>query len=311
MVLSFCHTYAGPWQAEIPQQVKAGEEFEMTFRCTNPDVKMCPTYYMVQFRGPTIQVVNPSDFSPLNWTFNAPSEYAYLTAKHVIRDPGDYTVYVYPELYYCSQWNHLEFPWHRGAVQGTPFHIKVTGNAPMEGYGVCTTDEIYDGRYVASGGKYFYEPYSCKIPHRNILDAVAEMPTAKHILWVGDSVTRNPFCQRIWKTLHGSVSGACDGEEESFHFSHKFTEAETGNRTIKFSFLWSPHWHAFERDNRDIALALDPPPTHLVLSFGLYVLFLLLMQVDCERQFRHIAAAHSSGTRIFHRKLPFNRTYRC
>lgn len=263
----------------------------MTFFCTHPDPKLCPTYYMVQFRGPTIQAVSPDAFSPLNWTNNVPYEYAYLTAKYTIRDPGQYQIYVYPELWHCSQWNKLEYPWQRATVDGTPFDLVVTGEPPEEGFGPCETEEqIYDGRYVAiasassrmkemfgrSGRAHVYAPYSCKIPARTIKDALDELPNAKQILWAGDSVTRNPFCRRIWWTVHHTVKDSpCDPDPDSFHYSHKITDYKVGNRSVGLSFLWSPHWPDFERNNINLALSLNPAPTHVVFNFGLYVSFLL------------------------------------
>src|ERR1700738_5212925 len=39
----------GPWKAELPAQIVAGEEFSMRFTCSNPDPKICATYYIVLF----------------------------------------------------------------------------------------------------------------------------------------------------------------------------------------------------------------------------------------------------------------------
>jgi len=275
----------GPWQAIIPDQVQVGEEFEMIFICTHPDPKLCPTYYMVQFRGPTIQAPTPDAFSALNWTYNVPYDYAYLKVNYTIYDPGEYQVYVYPELYHCSQWNNLEFPWQRAAVQGTPFSLVVTGPPPVESYDTCqTVQQIQNGRYVRiasashefkqmyshSGREYIYAPYTCKIPARTITDTLSLLPSAKNIIWAGDSVTRNPFCRRIWWTVHRTVKdGPCDPEPESFHHEHKTTEVQIGNRTVLLNFLWSPHWGGFPRDT---VLNSHPSPTHLIFSCGLYYL---------------------------------------
>jgi hypothetical protein len=272
----------GPWHAVIPEQVFAGEEFEMTFICTHPDPKMCPTYYMVQFRGPTIQAPTPDAFSALNWTYEIPHNYAYLKVNYTILDPGEYKVYVYPELYYCSQWNNLEYPWQRATVEGTPFDLLVTGSPPDEGYDTCqTVKEIQSGRYVRistasaqfrqlyakSGREYIYAPYTCKIPARTITDVLSQVPSARQVVWAGDSVTRNPFCRRIWWTVHRTVKGGpCDPEPDSFHHQHKVTEVQIGDRTVILTYLWSPHWAGFARDDM---LRMDPKPTHIIFNFGL------------------------------------------
>jgi len=277
----------GPWKANVPSVVTAGEEFTMEFVCTNPNEKMCPTYYQVLFHGPTKLSVPPENFGELNRTNQSPFKYASLKAAYTILDPGQYRVYAYPELYYCSQWNKMEYPWHRGMVEGCPIDIRVLPGSKkvVEGWGSCTSKTIHDGRYVAvdsspelsemyqhTNRSYIYAPYDCKIPARSIPQALAELPSAKHILYIGDSVTRNPFCNHIWRRIHGTVmDSACDPARESYHYSHKFTSITVDDgRQVNFSFLWSPGWETFRTKNVEILLAMDPLPTHIVMNFGLY-----------------------------------------
>jgi hypothetical protein len=260
----------------------------MEFICTNPNEKLCPTYYQLLFHGPTKLSVPPENFGSLNWTNHSPFQYASLKATYTIRDPGQYRVYAYPELYYCSQWNKMEHPWHQGTVDGSPFDITVLPSRhgkSVEGWGTCTSETIHNGRYVAvdsspdfasvyshTNRTYVYAPHECKIPARSIPQALAELPSAKHILYIGDSVTRNPFCSHIWRRIHGTVNDSpCDPTQGSFHFSHKFTSIidETG-RQVNFSFLWSPGWDHFKNSNVDQLLAMDPSPTHIIMNFGLY-----------------------------------------
>lgn len=290
----------GPWRAQIPTEVNAGEEFSMKFICTNPDPKMCPTYYMVIFDGPSKVSIPPGNFSPLNWTSNTdPFQYAFLNVSFSISDPGRYKVFAYPELYYCNQWLKLPYPWHQATVEGTPFDIVVhpsTHSQKEEGYGECTSHEqIYNGRYLSVNSSpefqrmyshahrsYIYAPHDCKIPARSVKTALQSLPDAKHVLYIGDSVTRNPFCAVVWKDIHGTVANSsCDptpipGEDDlkRYHYSHKFTSVQVDDsRSVLFAFLWSPSWEYFANHNAEVVLAMDTLPTHIVVNFGLYVSF--------------------------------------
>src|SRR5271169_6046262 len=99
----------------------------MRFTCSKPEEQLCPEYYILVFHGPTKEAVPPNRFSPLVWTQNVPYELAELSVTHTLNTPGEYWVYAYPELYYCSQWNNLKYPWMKAAVEGTPFKLIVKG----------------------------------------------------------------------------------------------------------------------------------------------------------------------------------------
>jgi hypothetical protein len=268
----------------------------MTFTCTNPDPKLCPTYYMVIFDGPSKLSIPPEQFSPLNWTTTTqPFTYAFLNVTFTIRDPGQYKVFAYPELYYCAQWLKLPYPWHKATVEGTPFDILVhpPSHSTKERYGECTSaEQIEDGRYLSvdtapgfrqmyahTKRSYIYAPHTCKIPARSVTSALSLIPEAKHILYIGDSVMRNPFCAVVWKDIHGTVANSsCDStppkdgtdELKRYHYSHKFTSVDVAGRNVLFSFLWSPGWEHFQNHNAEVVLGMDTLPTHIVINFGLY-----------------------------------------
>jgi hypothetical protein len=264
----------------------------MRFTCSNPSRKLCPRNYMVLFQGPTKLSAPPEIFEALNSTYVPPSTYGSVHARWTVQDPGLYRVYVYPELPYCSQWNNLEYPWQKAMVEGSPFDVLVTpgANSHTEGYGSCSPEQIYAGRYLSvdhslptsielsamysrTDRTYVYAPYACKIPPRTVHQAAISIRSAQHFVFVGDSVTRSTFCARIWQDLHGRESifdTSCDPNTDSYHFSHKFThivlEEEHQPRNVSFSFLW-----ATTSDDLDLTtfLSLNPPPTHVVMSFGL------------------------------------------
>ena len=295
----------GPWKAKIQDTVIAGEEFTMEFYCTYPDTDMCPPYYMVLFHGPSRQSVLPDAFTSTNWTFKSPHEYAVVRANWTIHDPGMYNVYVYPQFVYCKQWKGMDWPWQKATVQGSPFQltvqsrrVDVTIPADAEGYETCTSEEIDQGRYLStnasisnprfaamyegSGRNFVWAPYKCKVPTRNAHQALDLIPTGKHFLFIGDSLTRGGFCTWIWEYVHGSVDGSvCDFKNApsiywDMKWGHKFTsvileknENRSEERNISFSFLWVAH--NFDTVLPTLLSLTDPPPTHVVFNMGLYV----------------------------------------
>lgn len=276
----------------------AGQEFEMTFHCTFPDYRLCPSSYIVLLHGPSRQSIPPELFAPRNWT-NEFNDYASVRVRWTIHDAGNYNVYAYPEFVNCSQWKNMDYPWNKAVVQGSPFQLSVTPSIHREeGHGACSDEDVDDGRYLSTdalsakgildyaglGREFIYTPYKCKIPHRSIEEAVDLLPSAKHFLIIGDSTTRGGFCARMWESLHGTVNGSvCDYKNAlsdywDMKWGHKFTsktfektEWRTAERNVRFSFLWVGH------NFSDVLPALldlatgDSPPTHVVFNMGVYI----------------------------------------
>jgi hypothetical protein len=189
----------------------------------------------------------------------------------------------------------MQFPWFKAAVEGVPFKLKVldSPSPEPEGWGTCSPNEIANGRFLSTNAsispreftdmyqyteeEFAWAPYTCKIPHRNVSEAVQAIPNAKHFLWIGDSTTRGPFCAKLWEHVHGDVIGSvCDYKSGTtpyweMKWGHKFTyklyEFEGEERNISFSFLWAP-------DDMKTVLGplLDlkhPTPTHVIFNMGL------------------------------------------
>jgi hypothetical protein len=302
-IMTFTVLIVGPWKAKIPNVVVAGEQFTMQFTCTSPEPTLCPAHYMVMFTGPTKLNVSPELFGQLEWTLNFPSDHAVVEARFEINDPGRYKILAYPDFMYCRQWDDLEFPWHRATVQDCPLEITVVPNRKddtIEAFGKCTTEQIENGRFLStnpalsseafsalykdSGRSYIYAPYECKVPHRTLIEALTELPSANHIVYVGDSTMRGPFCAKLWEGLHGTVEHTlCDylnspGEYYENKWGHKSSYAVLSQehgfaepRNVSISFFWSPSWLHFDKHNIPAVLEMDPPPTHLVVNMGLYV----------------------------------------
>ena len=252
------------------------------------------------FHGPSRQTILPENFTSMTKTHNSLDDYYSVHASWIIHDPGIYKVYAYPVFVNSTQWEEMEYPWQRATVEGTPFRLEVKP-APVpevEGFGNCSADmkDIANGRYISStmnqevsqlyntsGREFIWAPYTCKIPHRTIPEAILELPTAKHFLWIGDSTTRGPFCTRVWESVHGTVLGSeCDYKSGSdsywdMKWGHKFThntfDNDPQNRNLSFSFLWFPY--GLETIKEPLLAMKDParpPPTHVVFNFGLYPL---------------------------------------
>jgi len=269
----------------------------MVFFCTHPDQSLCPPYYRVFFFGPSRQTVLPLNFTEAQRMHNSPYDYGNVTGTWTIRDPGEYMVYAYPEFSICGMWAQMEWPWFKAAVQGVPIKLKVLASTAIdvepEGYEACSPDEVTNGRFLSTdpsispsnftdmyrhtGREFAWAPYTCKIPRRNVSEALKAIPLAKHFVWFGDSTTRGSFCTRVWEHVHGDVVGSvCDYKSgfESYwemrwgHKStHKVFEIDGEQRNVSFSLVWTTH-------TLDTVLAplleyKGPPPTHLIFNMGM------------------------------------------
>lgn len=277
----------------------------MVFHCLFKDQSLCPSYYLVFFLGPTRQSVLPENFRPTNDT--VPFTYGSVKAEWTLNDPGEYLVYAYPDFVYskqsqslhCRVWKkEMQYPWHQAAVENTPFKLTVKVNEDKkiaEGWDDCGSGDIREGRFVSTSStlfnrtfadlhpytkrKFIWAPYTCKIPPRRVHQAIAQIPSAKHILVIGDSTSRGPFCTRIWEDVHGFPKDTlCDyiRHDHTYwdqDFGHKFTwkvfkDDQTGTeRNISFTFIWAPMWRHVKKAV-PIILDLDPTPTHIIFTIG-------------------------------------------
>jgi hypothetical protein len=258
----------------------------MTFYCVSPDLTFCPPSYLVFFHGPTRQTVPPVMFTPVDSAPGPSGVHGTVHARWTLHDPGEYIVYAYPEFVFCNKWNKMEYPWFKAAVIGSPFVLPVEpGVSPAEGFGKCSSDEAEFGRYLSTSSPHLstlfndserlfaWAPYKCKIPPRTIRQAVAEVPSINHLVFMGDSTSRSSFCASIWEKLHGTVANSlCDFKNHPSEYweekkGHKFTSAlfDRGTRNVSFTFLWTP------RNFTQSAVLFRgiPPPTHIIFNVGL------------------------------------------
>lgn len=301
----------GPWRAEIPPSVLAGESFKFLFHCTNPEPSLCPRYYNVFFHGPSRVGIPPEGFKKLDSA--PPLTFGTIQAEYKIMDPGEYLVYAFPDFVYsqeektlyCKKWKEeMKFPWNELAVEGTPLRFSVKPNPDKvieEGWDECPATDINgtDGRYLSTNASiyprfaalfkntkrhFIWSPFKCKIPARSVFDAVAQIPSMKNLLVIGDSTSRAYYCTRIWENIHGDPKGTlCDyiTHNQTYWdqvYGHKFTwklfkDENTGrqDRNVSFSYTWAPFWGHNSRKIKPVILELNPPPSHVIYTLGRYV----------------------------------------
>ena len=286
----------GPWRADFPQTINAGEQFEVTFYCILSDQSLCPAYYRLFFQGPTRQDVPPGNFSKVEKIENDRYNHAKVTATWTIYDPGEYLIYAYPEFGYCAQWSAMDWPFFKASVEGTPARLKVLPSREPreEGYGACATSEdVLNGRYLSTNSSvspaefadqykdpqrdFAWAPYSCKIPPRNnVSEFIKSIPSARNFVFMGDSTGRGPFCVKVIRHVHGTIKGTCCDdsdfvgyEDRRYHhkYSYKVFEMDNGEtRNISFTYLWTAQGFQWVKDE---LLRMNPPPTHIAFNVGL------------------------------------------
>lgn len=270
--------FYGPWTVDVLATVVAGHEFDISFECISADLVKCPPSYMVLLHGPTRLTIPPENFYRINVT--------HVQAKFSIHDAGTYHFYAYAEFLNCIWGDEgMEHQWNQASVQSTPFSVTVLPSEGLEeGVGVCSSEEILPGRYLStkadlmsglfagSSRQFAWAPFKCKIPPRTTLEAVDLLPSAKHILFVGDSTTRGPFCLKVWGVKDTDEAAHCEKRGDK-HVWKMVDGKDRIPRNISFSFLWGP------TDVPSVVnglLSLDPPPTHVLYNVGLSVLLLNL-----------------------------------
>ena len=117
---------------------------------------------------------------------------------------------------------------------------------------------------------FAWAPYKCKIPPRTPEQALIAIPSAKHVLWIGDSTTRGQFCRTLWQGLWGSHKDTiCDLKNHNDkHNSKIITNPETReerNVSLSYTFVGQNLPDVFP-----LIQSLEPPPTHVIFNIGLY-----------------------------------------
>jgi len=190
----------------------------------------------------------------------------------------------------------MEYPWQKASVTGTPLQLNVLPNTlldhsdSVDDYGVCnSTDDAMNGRFLSTNAEvsssrfadmfnnvarreFSWAPYKCKIPARTTEEALNALPSARHILWIGDSTFRGPFHQKLLRSLSGnSEETVTRSHDDAFSWA-LIKDPETGDiRNISFSRIFA---HKGIEDMLSTVESLstsytEPKPTHVVFNMGL------------------------------------------
>lgn len=128
---------------------------------------------------------------------------------------------------------------------------------------------------LSSHARYVYSPYTCKIPHRTIVDVIDALPDLNHILFIGDSVARGFVCARVFKDLFGDDNmGVCEFHPESKVWEHGNKQAtwihpEDPKRSVDVTLAFT------HGDFQDIVPFLETlnenPPEVVVFNMGYWI----------------------------------------
>jgi len=193
----------------------------------------------------------------------------------------------------------MEYPWQKATVHGTPLQLNVLPDPNSrdyddsdKNYGVCkSTDAAMKGRFLSTDAEvssrrfadmfhqpsrreFSWAPYKCKIPPRTTEEALIALPSAEHILWIGDSTLRGPFHQKLLNGLSGNLDWPSITRKSH---DHAFTwgiiqHPKTGyQRNVSFSRIFA------HDDIKEVLSAIEslstsddtPKPTHVVFNMGL------------------------------------------
>jgi hypothetical protein len=103
------------------------------------------------------------------------------------------------------------------------------------------------------------------------------VPTAKHVVYIGDSILRTFFCGHVYPELHdGRIDGDCRYSEDigGYHYSSKsFNVTTAAGAPVRFSqrFIQGQPQSAVERIRELVDLYPDEPVTHIVTNVGLWL----------------------------------------
>ncbi|ODQ51015.1 hypothetical protein SAICODRAFT_21050 [Saitoella complicata NRRL Y-17804] len=277
----------GPWVIDnLPSFLEVGQNHTLTLRCLYSD--LCPKRYYLLLRGPSI--LTP----PLESMVRVDEKTVEIEVR--VEDAGEYQVFAWPDYEECPKWfrTELKYGMNRAQAMNSGVYISVRGAPLEEGLDSCSElerSEVGEGRWVATeaiakrwqgvgwyesldkGMEYTYQPYSCKRPHVNIKDVPRLLPSAEHIVFIGDSVMRGAFCTRVWPAF--SESGKADGpctfinDRDLYHINPKHTSYKNPEgREVKLSFVFADDK---PRGALEYLTKEGINPTHIITNLGLWL----------------------------------------
>ncbi|KAM0755772.1 hypothetical protein T439DRAFT_376072 [Meredithblackwellia eburnea MCA 4105] len=282
-----------------PTQVTANEKHTITFRCSHTDVtQLCPQSYRLLFQGPTM-------YSP---TFAASRQIDSRTVEveFTIRDPGHYTVHVWPEHDSCGQWSGSDNLWNKKLVGWEPYQLEVVGPSQRESHKQCAMGHVpppTDGRWItksfldpghatsdnsphawwlqphflptsdqkwATRYSHFFTHTECKVPHHTVKEWI-ELVKPSNLVIFGDSVLRDFFCLILYPALDGPEGGACKfAKDLAYQTSDKMLDYQREDGGIsKLRFRWLPKGEVETLEQQ--LSQLDEDPSHVLFGVALWL----------------------------------------
>lgn len=278
----------GPWILSIPASVPEAQAFDILLTCgDSEESEQCPQSYYVQFYGPAAQAVAVSAFRRVSAT--------EMTASVTLHDAGVYQVYAWPDEAASCESKDVG-----AAVQNTPSSLHVVGGGGSGARITTTTtnadmnrpcqgiEDILDGRWIRgvenAEQRYAYTPYKCSLPHRSLLSALPLLPDLDHILFVGDSTTRDSLCRFIYPSLFApSALGACEYNPTSKVWEHgnkhTFYHDPATGRSLEITFAFA---HASIDEMFPFLDSLTTVPSVVVFNMGLWI------DSSSDKEFRRV-----------------------
>ncbi|KAM0753555.1 hypothetical protein T439DRAFT_345991 [Meredithblackwellia eburnea MCA 4105] len=300
------HQYAKPaYDGKIavpdwPSRIRAKEMTTVTFRCSHTDVaNLCPSSYRLLFQGPTMS-------SPLHSATHQ-VDGRTVEVQFSIRDPGNYTVRIWPEHEKCDQWANSDNVWNKKMVGWEqPFELEVVGPIERESSKQCARGFVplpTDGRWIskahlrpehslsdssphswwlqphlaptseekwATTYSHFFAHHGCKVPHHTIKDWI-ELIKPSNLVIFGDSVLRDFFCLILYPALDGPQGGSCTFAKDSgYQTTDKMLDYPRQDGAVsRLRFKWLPKG---EVDKLEQQLAqLEEDPSHVLIGISLWM----------------------------------------
>ena len=186
----------------------------------------------------------------------------------------------------------MTYPMNKGAVQSSPFPLRIKGAHPTDSLRPCALSDyttLSTGRWVArralaspyavapwteapDSQAYIFAPYECK-PAALPPSHLTTLKTVKHTLFLGDSVMRGAFCTQLYPALSptGKADGPCTFVNDAalYHIAPKdlLIDAPHGQQRYSFRFMDD---NPLARLN-SAADGFETPPTHIVANLGLWL----------------------------------------
>ncbi|KDE08461.1 hypothetical protein MVLG_01243 [Microbotryum lychnidis-dioicae p1A1 Lamole] len=296
---------------EVAWTAQAGEPFTLTVQCdaTIVGTEECSPQYVVHFRGPVSEAVpsNPA-------LYKHDLKTGTTEIRHTLIQAGFYDIWITPEVIGNPDCSENDQHWTVKGSGQRPLHVveaPKSSRLVSDGFRECTTVDYEGpahGRWISvphinpkyrltpwlqshlqdqdtnltTTDQYIYVPYRCKQTRLDVKHSLEELPSVKHVAYIGDSILRTSFCGHLYPSLHdGQIGGNClySDDLKTYHYSSKTFEYSFSNITkdthrgvVRFSqrFL-TDEFDKWQDTLADLVGPGVPPLTHVIVNVGLWL----------------------------------------